>query len=91
VLAEVKKIVDASTGRPIWMPNMIGGAPDTILGYPYFINQSMAVAAGSGSGKSILFGQLSKYIIRDVRDVPAPTRRALRRVLPGGVRGLLAA
>lgn len=69
MLAEVKKITDASTGRPIWLPNMIGGAPDTILGYPYTVNQSMAVAAGSGSGKSILFGQLSKYLVRDVRDV----------------------
>lgn len=69
LLAEVKKIVDASTGRPIWMPNMIGGAPDTILGDPYFVNQSMAVAAGSGSGKSILYGQLSKYYVRDVMDI----------------------
>jgi HK97 family phage major capsid protein len=69
LLAEVKKITDASTGRPIWMPNMVGGEPDTILGDPYFINQSMAVAAGSGAGKSILYGDLSKYLIRDVRDV----------------------
>lgn len=69
MFAEVKKITDASTGRPIWLPNMIGGAPDTILGYPYTINQSMAVAAGSGAAKSILFGQLNKYIVRDVRDV----------------------
>lgn len=69
VLAEVKKIVDASTGRPIWLPNMIGGAPDTILGNPYTVNQSMAVAAGSGSGKSILYGQLSKYYVRDVMDI----------------------
>jgi HK97 family phage major capsid protein len=69
VLAETKKIVDASTGRPIWLPNMIGGAPDTILGNPYTVNQSMAVAAGSGSGKSILYGQLSKYYVRDVMDI----------------------
>ena len=69
MLAEMKKITDASTGRPIWLPNMAGGAPDTILGYPYFINQSMAVAAGSGAAKSILFGRLSKYWIRDVADI----------------------
>lgn len=69
MLAEIKKIVDASTGRPIWLPNMIQGEPDTILGDKYYINQSMAVAAGSGSGKSILYGALGKYIIRDVRDV----------------------
>jgi HK97 family phage major capsid protein len=69
MLAEIKKIVDASTGRPIWLPNMVGGAPDTILGDPYTVNQSMAAAAGSGSGKSILYGQLSKYIVRDVMDI----------------------
>ncbi len=69
MLAEVKKITDASTGRPIWLPNMIGGAPDMILGYPYTVNQSMTGAAGSGAGKSILFGQISKYIVRDVRDI----------------------
>jgi HK97 family phage major capsid protein len=69
MLAEIKKITDASTGRPIWMPNVIGGQPDTILGYPFVINQSMAVAAGSGAGKSVAFGDLSKYLIRDVRDL----------------------
>ncbi len=69
MLAEVKKIVDASTGRPIWMPNMIGSEPDTILGDPYVVNQHMAVAAGSGAGKSILFGDLSTYQIRDVMGV----------------------
>lgn len=69
MLAEIKKIVDASSGRPIWMPTMAGGQPDTILGDPYVINQAMAVAAGSGAGKSILYGDLSKYIIRDVREI----------------------
>jgi HK97 family phage major capsid protein len=43
------------------------GAPDTILGYPYVINQSMTTPATAV--KSILFGDLSKYIVRDVRDV----------------------
>lgn len=69
MLAEMKKITDASTGRPIWLPSVTGAAPDTILGYPYVINQSMAAAAGSGAGKSIAFGDLSKYLIRDVRNV----------------------
>ena len=69
MLAEIKKMVDASTGRPIWLPSMVGGQPDTILGDPYVINQHVAVAAGSGAGKSIAYGDLSKYQIRDVRDV----------------------
>jgi len=69
MLAQIKSIVDASTGRPIWMPGMTGGAPDTILGDPYVINQSMPSAAGSGAGKSVVYGDLSKYLIRDVRAI----------------------
>lgn len=68
-LQEIKKIVETTTGRPIWLPNMAGGAPDSILGYPYYINQSMDAAAATGSGKSILFGLLSKYMVRDVREI----------------------
>lgn len=69
MLAEIKKMVDASTGRPLWMPSLIAGEPDTILGDGYIVNQAMAAAAGSGAGKSIAYGDLSKYIIRDVRDI----------------------
>ncbi len=56
-----------TSGTPLWVPGLAAGAPNTILGYPYVINQSMA-ATGAGT-KSVLFGQLDKYIIRDVRDV----------------------
>jgi HK97 family phage major capsid protein len=56
-----------TTGEPLWRPGLAMGVPDTILGYPYTINQSMATPA-TGT-KSILFGDLSKYLIRDVRDV----------------------
>ena len=55
-----------TTGMPLWQPGLTLGAPDTIIGYPYVINQSMA-SPGS-SAKKIIFGDLSKYIIRDVRD-----------------------
>lgn len=68
-LQEIKKIVETTTGRPIWLPNMAGGAPDTILGYKYTINQHMDVASATGSGKSILFGQLKKYLFREVQDI----------------------
>jgi HK97 family phage major capsid protein len=56
-----------TTGVPLWSPGLAPGAPDTILGYPYVINQSMTTPATSV--KSILFGDFSKYLIRDVRDV----------------------
>lgn len=71
MLQEFKKIVD-TTGRPLWMPYDIGiqnAAPDRILGYPVTINQHMDVASATGSGKSILFGLMSKYLYREVQDI----------------------
>jgi HK97 family phage major capsid protein len=69
-LKVVKKIKD-STGRPIFTPNYDAGisqaAPGEILGYPYVINQDMPVMAANA--KSIVFGLLSKYKVRMVRDV----------------------
>lgn len=62
----VKKIKD-TTGRPIWLPGMAVNAPDTILGYPFVINQDVPVMAASA--KSILFGSLDKYLIRDVTSI----------------------
>jgi len=56
-----------TVGVPLWIPGLTAGQPDTILGYPYTINQSMTTPATGV--KSILFGDFSKYIIRDVRDV----------------------
>jgi HK97 family phage major capsid protein len=55
-----------TTGVPLWQPSMTVGQPDTIMGYPFVINQSMA-SPGS-SAKKVIFGDLSKYIVRDVRD-----------------------
>jgi HK97 family phage major capsid protein len=56
-----------TTGTPLWQPSMVSGSPDTILGFQYVINQDMA-SPGS-SAKKVIFGDLSKYLIRDVRDV----------------------
>jgi len=65
-LAKLKQIND-SQGRPIWLPGLVDGAPDTFMGSPYVINQDMA--AMTATSKPIIFGDLSKYLIRDVRDV----------------------
>ncbi|MBJ9687512.1 phage major capsid protein [Burkholderia vietnamiensis] len=68
----VRKIKDAQN-RPIFVPGyeadaMInGGAPDRLMGRPIYINQHMPVMAANA--KSILFGQHSKYVIRDVMDL----------------------
>jgi HK97 family phage major capsid protein len=56
-----------TTGVPLWQPSLTVGQPDMIHGYPYVVNQSMTTPATGV--KSILFGDFSKYIIRDVRDV----------------------
>lgn len=65
-LKAIKKLVDGQS-RPLWAPGITVGEPDTILGYRYEINQD--VAAMAANAKSILFGDFSKYLIRDVLDV----------------------
>lgn len=62
-VAVVSKLKD-TTGRPIWVPAVTAGAPDTLLGYPVAINDDVAVMAANA--KSIAFGDFSKYTIRDV-------------------------
>lgn len=68
----IRKIKDTQ-GRPIFVPGyegdaMInGGAPDRLMGRPIYINQDMPVMAANA--ESIAFGQLSKYVIRDVMDL----------------------
>jgi HK97 family phage major capsid protein len=68
-LKVIKKILD-TTGRPIWQPGAQASLQtgqesfNTILGYPYQINQDIPVMAANA--KSIIFGNFSKYIVRDV-------------------------
>lgn len=69
-LAVIRLIKDTQ-GRPIFVPGYEqgnpGGAPDRLLGRPVYINQDVAVMAANA--KSILFGDFSKYVIRDVMDL----------------------
>lgn len=62
-LKAIKKLKDAQN-RPLWLPGIATGDPDTILGYPYVINQHMPQMGANA--KSILFGDFSFYVIRDV-------------------------
>lgn len=55
-----------TAGQSLWRPGLAVGEPDTIDGDAYVINQSMA--SGSGA-RSMVYGLLSKYLIRDVRDI----------------------
>ena len=65
-LKALKKLKD-SEDRPLWAPGIAVREPDTILGYPYVINNDMPVMAADA--KSILFGDFSNYFIRDVLGV----------------------
>jgi len=65
-LKAIKKLKDA-LGRPLWVPGAASKEPDTILGYPYVINQDMPLI-GTGN-KQMLFGALEKYIIRSVKEL----------------------
>lgn len=66
----VRKIKDTQ-GRPIFVPGYEqgnpGGAPDRLLNRPIYINQDMAPM--SANAKSILFGDFSAYVIREVMDL----------------------
>jgi HK97 family phage major capsid protein len=62
----IRKLKD-SLGRPLFQTSLAEGVPDTILGKPYIVNYSMA-DIGSGN-KSVLFGDFSKYRIRNVGGV----------------------
>lgn len=65
-LKALKKMKDGQQ-RPLWVPGLIEKEPDTILGYSYVINNDMP--AMDESAKSILFGDMSNYFIRDVMNI----------------------
>ena len=68
--AALRKLKD-SDGRPIWMPafssGMAGGAPGLLMDAPYVINNNMAQLAASA--RTVLWGQMSKYHIRRVKNL----------------------
>jgi HK97 family phage major capsid protein len=68
VLLALRKLKESTTNAYIWAPGLQAGAPDTLLSYPYTINQKMPSAI-EANAKIALFGQLSKYKIRDVNEI----------------------
>ena len=65
-LKAIKKLKDGQ-GRPLWLPGIDVKEPASILGYRYVINQS--VPAMAATAKSVLFGDFSKYVIRDAMGI----------------------
>lgn len=54
-------------GQYLWRPGLEAGEPDRLLGKPIYPN--MDVADPATSAKSVLFGDLGSYIVRQVRGV----------------------
>jgi predicted phage gp36 major capsid-like protein len=85
-LAALRKLKDGD-GKYIWtMGDVRVGAPGSLLGYNYSINQAMATIATGN--KTVLFGDFGKYW---VRKVGAPVIGVLReRFWPDlGIAGLI--
>ena len=68
ILAAIRGLTDVTSGQFLWQPGMQAGVPDRLLGYRYVVNQSMA-SAQAQAAKIMLFGDFSKYKIRDVAGI----------------------
>lgn len=67
ILAVVRKLKDG-VGQYLWQPGYQAGEPDRLLGYPVIPNQDMASALAT-TNITMLFGDFSKYMIRDVGSI----------------------
>lgn len=67
VLLAIRKLKD-SYGRPIFTESYIVGEPDRLFGYPIVINNYHPTAITTGQ-KTVVFGDLSRYVVRDALDV----------------------
>lgn len=67
-IAGAIRLLKDGIGRYIWSTNPLEGEPDRLDGYPVYINMDMA-SSSTASAKTVLFGMLSKYMIRDVGSI----------------------
>lgn len=85
----IRKIRENSTsGQYLWEPSQQAGDPDTLLGYPVYLNQDLADFSTGGVTKPVWFGNFRYYIVRDVRDMMM--QRLVERYAEEGVYALLA-
>lgn len=70
ILAVIKKLSLAATnmGAGTWQPSFRDGAPATINGFPYWVNQDMVSTVATAT-KTVLFGDFSKYNVRIAKDM----------------------
>lgn len=65
-VAAIRKLKDVD-GQYLWQPSTQAGQPDTLLGFPIWENPD--VAATATGAKSVIFGDFSRYIVRQVRGI----------------------
>lgn len=63
ILLAIRKLKDADN-QYLWQPGLQAGTPDRLIGFPYTINQNMQATVATAT-KTVLFGDFSKFIIRD--------------------------
>ena len=56
--------MEDNQGRPLWLPNIIGGAPATVLQVPYVVDQAIPNIAANA--KFAYFGDFNRFIIRRI-------------------------
>jgi len=62
------RLLKDGNGQYLWQSGVANNRPDTLNGSPLAINQSMANSVAADA-KTLLYGQLSRYKIRRVRQV----------------------
>lgn len=67
ILAVLRKLKD-SQNRYLWEPSVQAGVPEKLLNYPIWVNQQMQATVVTAT-KTILFGDMSKYKVRDVNQI----------------------
>lgn len=66
ILNAIKKLtIGTNYNSQLWVPSFRDGAPDRILGKPYFINNAMASTLATGN-KIIAYGDWNNFTIRRV-------------------------
>ena len=64
----VRKLKGSGSGDYLWQPGLQLGQPDRLLGYPISYNNHMQATVATAT-KTMLFGDFSKYKVREVAGV----------------------
>lgn len=77
-ILEILRGIKDSEGRPLWQASISEGAPETIYGKRFVVNNHMPTPAASA--RVIVAGDMSKYVIREVAGVRVHRLEELFRV-----------